>query len=394
MVNAGANTVTLTTADATLGGLITASAITVIDNGAAGNTLYLGDAGTGATGFHLDQGEINNLNAASVVLDAGTGAAATHQDVAIGNIALTNAALRTLAVYGLGRIDMTGNLITGTGSGLTTLQLGGTGTVSGTNLASVLRIAATANGDGGRIAIGTAALDLRAASIGVGLDTGFLKVLGVTPGSTGSQTATFMVSNASSALYNAQVGGAAYTTAGQSLIVAGSMTVRYSNFALFQNTGGGGTNFGVTLGTSANPGMPALSLAGPNPPDGGPFAIFGQINGVSNIPAAVLGPTTIVINAVDRTTARINGCLIGSGAGCLTSTALSASLADIDPARTTIILASANFELPFDPLVATNNDSLFGDVGTFGLSDIAEPPVDCVPGGKETCAAHKEGKPQ
>ncbi len=391
IVNAGANAVTLTAADATLGGLITAGNITIIDNGAAGNTLYLGDAGTRASGFHLDQGEISNLAAANVVLDAGTGV--THQDVGIGNLSLNNAALRMLGVYGLGRIDVSGNLVTGSGSGLTALQLGGTGTVSNTNLATVLRIAAATDGTGGRIAIGGGALDLRAASIGVGLDTGFLKVLGVAPGSIASQTATFMVSNASSALYDAQVGGAAYTAAGQSLIVAGGMTVHYTNFALFQNTGGPGTNLGVALGSTAKPGTPALSLTGPNPPDGGPFAIFGQINGVSNIPAAVLGPTTIVINAVNRTTARINGCLIGSGAGCLTSAALSTSLADIDPARTTIILANANFELPFDPLVATNNDSLFGDVGTFGL-DIAEPPVDCVPGAKDNCGTHKEGKSQ
>ena len=391
VVNAGTNAVTLTAADATLGGLITAANITIIDNGAAGNTLYLGDAGTSAAGFRLDQGEINNLAAANVVFDAGTGV--THQDVGIGNLSLTNAALRMLGVYGLGRIDVSGNFVTGSGSGLTTLQLGGTGTVSSTSLATVLRIAAASDGTGGRIAIGGGALDLRAASIGVGLDTGFLKGLGVTPGSTASQTATFMVSNASSLLYNAQVGGAAYTAAGQSLIVAGSMTVHYTNFALFQNTGGPATNLGVALGSAGKPGMPALSLAGPNPPNGGPFAIFGQINGVSNIPAAILGPTTIVVNAVDRTTARINGCLIGSGAGCLTSTALSTSLADIDPARTTIILGNVNFELPFDPLVATNNDSLFGDVGTFGL-DITEPPVDCVPGAKDNCGAHREGKSQ
>ena len=389
-VTATGKNVTLSAADAELGGTVTGAKITIADNGGAGNLIRLGDNPAGSGGFQLNVAELNNLAAADVILDAGTSTGQTRQDVAIGTLNLTNSAVKNFSVYALQRLDLTGNL---TSSALQSLQLGGTATAA--DMGTVMRIAAQADGTGGLIKIGTAKLDLRSASIGVGLDTGFLAALGVAPGSTATQQAALMISNPGSSLYNSLVtGGAAYLPSGQQLITAGSMTVRYSNFALFQNTGLLGTNSGVTLASTSSPATPALSLFGPNPPVAGPFGLFGQINGVTNTPAALLGPSVIVVSAIDRASARINGCLVGSGAGCLTSSSLPTSLINILPARTTIIFANADFEVPFDPLVATNNDTLFGDVGTFGLDDIVDLPIECPAGDKSGCSAENKGAPK
>ena len=141
-----------------------------------------------------------------------------------------------------------------------------------------------------------------------------------------------------------------------------------------------------------SPSVPALSIFGPNPPDGSPFGIFGKLNGVADTAAALLGPSVISVTAVDRTTARLNGCLIGSGAGCLTTLTLTPSIGNIDPVRANIFFPNADFLVPFDPLVGTNNDSLFGDVGTFGLGDIPLAPIECAEGDTSAaCTQPKDG---
>ena len=139
------------------------------------------------------------------------------------------------------------------------------------------------------------------------------------------------------------------------------------------------------LGSLATPSNPALRLVGLGAPQAGAFAIFGQINGTEGIAAALLGGAIINVTSVDRNVARINGCLIGSGAGCLTSVVLTPTLGNFDPVRGDIFYAEADFELPFDPLVGTNNDTLFGDVGTFGLSDIPLEPIECDKATDATC---------
>jgi hypothetical protein len=121
------------------------------------------------------------------------------------------------------------------------------------------------------------------------------------------------------------------------------------------------------------------------------MALFGKLNGIGNTNAALLGPSIIVVNGVDRTTARINGCLIGSGAGCLSTLTLSPVIGNVDPVRANIFFPNADFTLPFDPLVGTNNDSLFGDVGTFGLGDIPLAPIECAENDKSGCGQQKEG---
>ena len=400
---------TLKAADLAIGGTVNATNLSLVDDAAAGNAVLLGDAA--GSGFALSAAEINNLSVANLVIDAGTGTGLTPQAITIGNLALTNPVLTTLKIYGVQQITITGALTAQPGSGLLAtrnvsavtplVQIGGnaatigdTGAPAG-DLASVITIVAKADGSGGSINLGSNAyLELAGQSIGVGQDKGFLANLGLgTPGGT-TQTPEFMVSNAGSALYSAQVGGVAYAS-GQNLIIAGSMKVRYKNFALFQNTGTPGQNQGVVLGVAGDTsGQPRLTIIGPNPPDGGPFGLFGTINGKIGIPTALVGSPTITVIAVNRPTARVNGCLIGSGAGCLSSLALTPTLGNLTQAPTSLIIADTDFLIPFDPLIATNNDSLFGDVGTFGLETIAEPPVECAADSRNPCGTKNEGAPK
>ena len=394
-ISAAGQNVTVTAEKLVLNGAdYTATTLKLIDKGAAGNTLQVGDGVPVSGKFQLSSADINKLSVTNLVLDAGT--AATNQNVAIGNLVLTNPALKSFAVYGLQRIDITGKLTKGAGSGLAAVQLGGTGTVGG--LASVIRVAATSDGTGGLINVGDATLELRGKQIGVGQDTGFLSKIGVTEGSSVTQTPLFMVNNAVSSLYDATLGGGKqYTAEGQTLISAKSLTVRYVDFALFQNTGIAGSatlNAGVSLSPGTSPSSPALILIGPNPPEAGPFAIFGKINNTVDTATAVLGSQFISVNAVNRSTARINGCVIGSAAGCLNAISLAPSLSTFAPDRSTLLIASSNFEIPFDPLVATNNDSLFGDVGTFGIGDISDVMPECPPDTKAPCNAEKKSPPK
>ncbi len=389
MINAVGRNVSVTASGVDIADTVTAARITLINRAGTGNVMRFGVSPGGTGGFEISQAEFNLLNAAALVFDSGTGAGLTGQDIAIGGFLLSNPTVRTVDFYGLQRIDLTGNL---TSTNLTGLRLGGTS--AATNIASILRIAANADGTGGRIDIGTGALDLRAAIIGVGQDTGFLDQLGVTPGTTLRVDPRLMVNNVQPGLYNSmQAGGVPYLPAGQQLIRASSMTVTYSNFALFQNTAPLGENSGAVLGTLAVPSAPALHLIGSGSQQAGPFAIFGEINGRGGIAAALLGNSINTVNNVDRNGARINGCLIGSSAGCLSSLLLTPTLGTFDPVRGDIFYAEADFELPFDPLVGTNNDTLFGDVGTFGLSDIALEPIECDKATDATCVSpNKDAK--
>jgi hypothetical protein len=386
-VNAAGRNVTVTASDADIAATVTAAKITLIDRATTANTMRIGTNPGGTGGFVLDQAEFDRLSAPSLVFDGGTGAGLTRQDIAIGGLAISNPVVKTIDIYGLQRIDLTGNLLTSAGSTLTGLRLGGTATA--TDLASVLRVAAKADGTGGSIDVGTASLNLRSAIIGVGQDTGFLELLGVTPGTTGGVDPRLMVNNILPGLYSSsQAGGLPYLPAGQQLIRASSMSVSYSNFALFQNTALPGENGGAVLGSLAIPSSPAVQLAGIGSTQAGAFAIFGQINGIGGIEAALLGNAIVNVTSVDRTVARINGCLIGSGAGCLSSVAVTPTLGTFDPVKGSIFFARTDFELPFDPLVGTNNDSLFGDVGTFGLSDVPLEPIECDTKIDASCAVH------
>jgi hypothetical protein len=255
-----------------------------------------------------------------------------------------------------------------------------------------MRVAATAAA-GGRLIMTGVDLDLRADRIGVGQDAGFLATLGLTPGGTPASqilVETAFIANGASTLYvaDAFAGGGAYSN--MALIKADSLTVRYSDYALFQNTGGSAVNAGAELASLASPSTPSLVLAGPNPPEAGGFAIFGTINGVPDAAAAVLGDQVITLSGVDRLTARVNGCVIGSGSGCIASTTSQPPLPPLNAFRGDIFSTQGDLSIPFDPVVGTNNESLFGDVGSFGLSDLPLQPLECDPQREGDCARASE----
>jgi len=148
------------------------------------------------------------------------------------------------------------------------------------------------------------------------------------------------------------------------------------------------------LASLADPSAPALVLMGPNPPDAGGFALFGTINGVPDSAAAVLGDQIITLSAVDRLNARVNGCVIGSGSGCIASTTGQPPLPPLNAFRGDIFSSQGDLSIPFDPVVGTNNESLFGDVGSFGLSDLPLQPLECDPDKEGDCAREGEQPPQ
>jgi hypothetical protein len=236
------------------------------------------------------------------------------------------------------------------------------------------------------------ALDLRADRIGMGFDATFLASIGLTPGGTPLDPTTVAgqyIANGGSTLYNSDAFGAG-TYSNQTILTADSLTVRYADYALFQNTGGTAANSGADLASLADPSAPALILMGPNPPDAGGFALFGTINGVPDSAAAVLGDQIITLTAVDRLNARVNGCLIGSGSGCIASTTSQPPLPPLNAFRGDIFSSQGDLSIPFDPVVGTNNESLFGDVGSFGLSDLPLQPLECDPEEEGTCPTETE----
>jgi hypothetical protein len=296
----------------------------------------------------------------------------TRQNVAIGGLALDAGVGATrLDVLGLRRFDVTGTV---SGAGGRALRLGGNAAVS--ELASVIRVAANPDGTGGRLLLTAGgSLELNGQAIGVGQDAVFLTDLGLKAGATPlakELVASQFIGNANSSLYSSIIGGAPYNPPGQTIVSATKLSVRFNDYALFQNTGTAGTTTGAVIGTTtASPTLAALVITGAVPPEGRGFAIFGTINETPSSATSLLGEAIIVVKDVDRANLRINGCLVSSGGGgCLVSTIVQPTLQVFDTSRTDIFKTSPDFEIPFEPLVATNNEALFSDVGTFGLGDI------------------------
>ena len=374
-----ASTITIKALDAAITGTQRASTVTFVNRTPASNAFKLG-TGTSTGGFALGADEINLVDAGQLTVDGGTG------NVEIGTLPFGAGAGRTrVDVLATGRIDITG-AVSGAGAGRT-FRFGGTA-ASATDKASVIRVAATADA-GGRLLFDTADLDLRGARIGVGQAAGFLDPIGFaasgTPLSAAAVGANY-IGNPNSSLYNATYGGAAYTAA-TPLVSAHSLTVRYTDYALFQNTGAPGVNRGAVLGSAASPAQPALVLqtagSGTNA-----FAIFGAINGLTDTRAAVSGSNVIQLSGADLANTRVNGCLAGSGAGCLTAVVSQPLLNIFDASRLTVFRAADDLALPFDPVVGTNNEALFSG---FGLIDGPVSNTECsADTTSPACAQNKE----
>jgi hypothetical protein len=260
--------------------------------------------------------------------------------------------------------------------------------VTGTDLAN--RIIATTTGDaGGRINLPAANVELRANRVVFGLAPFRDEVIALTA----AEIATDFVARADSSLFSPRPG---YALNAQTFLSANTLTVRYRDFALFQNSGFGSLNAGVVLGDPASMStMPPVRLrlisGGPSPVPNA-FALFGSINGFVERSANLLPPAVLSFAELDgsgirinQSASRVNGCVLGApDQGCLTTNNPSPQLRLFDERQ--ILLLSSAIETPidFDPLIGANNESLFVDFGGFALPTEDQP---CVPGRDADCPA-------
>ncbi|HEU0044802.1 filamentous hemagglutinin N-terminal domain-containing protein [Sphingomonas sp.] len=359
-----ASTISVRGLDVTITGIQRANTVTFTNRAPATTAVKLG-TGTSTGGFALSSDEVNLVEAGQLTIDAGSG------NVELGTLAFDADAGRTrVDVLTTGRLDVTG-AVSGAGAGRT-FRLGGS--TNPAAKASVIRVTATPSA-GGRLLFADADLDLRGARIGVGQAAGFLDPIGfgTATGQSGAQVSDTFISNPNSSLYDATFGGVAYTA--PALVTARSLTVRYTDYALFQNTGVPGISSGVTLGSAGGPQPGTLVVQGPGNANNG-FAYFGTIGGIEGNAAAVLGATVTPVSNTDPANTRINGCLVGSGAGCLTAVVSQPLLAIFDSSRAKVFGAGDDLAVPFDPVVGTNNEALFSGVGLIDGSLID---VECTP---------------
>ncbi|WP_298289318.1 hypothetical protein [Novosphingobium sp.] len=353
----GANAVgavRLSATDAMIGGTVDARTIEVTNSG-SGNLVIGGTAASETGKFVLNRAETALLRATETLTLGADGS----DNVEIKQVDF--AVPRTVRVLANGRrIDITGRI---SFDADTTLQLGGS-----TAANSIIRLQTGAGGTGGAIVSNGGVLELTAASIVAGSTT-FANDLGAVSGAGSVADASRLNLTPGSSLYN-NIGGT-----GDTMIDVGSMKVTFSNFAMFQNTSDPARSLlstGVTLGTGNQQAIALDIQSGSSQPV---FAMFGSINGVINIATALLGNPPLA-HYDNISASRINGCLIGGG-NCQSVQNLTPSLTALDNIRTTIFSVKPDFQVPFDPLVGTNNDALFDDVGSFGLGELPMTPIEC-----------------
>ncbi|WP_164857375.1 filamentous hemagglutinin N-terminal domain-containing protein [Sphingomonas crocodyli] len=363
---ATANLLRLTARDANIQGAVRAFGVTVTSRNPG--LMRLGESTEGSAGFDLSTAEVNRIASTNLTIDGAT------RGVKIGAFALANTAgSKTFEVLTTGQIDVTGTFQT---SGANrTIRLGGnsslipavTGQATTTaDKASFIRVAATSGG-GGRLYMGDADLDLRAIRVAVGQDAGFISVI---DDLAVGEVVNRFVAQPSSALFSPiNGGGQAYTL--QDLVKASSMSISFTDYALFQNTGLSSDTAGVVLNKESGV---ALRLTSSGSGAANAFAMFGTINGRSASAAALLGPDVIVVDDLNRGNTRLNGCLVGSGGGgCLITSITPPTVGVFDPNTINLFRSADDLALAFDPVVGANNEALFSDLGT----------IDFVPGTEE-----------
>lgn len=390
---AAANTIEVRASDIDIGAgtdtsaRLRAAAVTLRSRSAG--ALALGDAVAGDGGFasapmQLTALELNRIAATDLVLDS------QARDVRIGTLALNGAAgSRTVSIYTMGRIDITGTVTDPSSAAGRVFTLGGT--AAGNDYASTIRAAATPTAGGRLLFSDSSNIVLAANRIGFGQDLVFLDTIGLVPGNTPLSVAEIVdrfVSQPNSTLYVANAfrsNGVAYA-AGAQLLTANRLTVRYSDFALFQNTTQpdvAGAAAGVRVNSLDSAQGPTIALGSSGEAAQNAFALFGQIADRTGTAAALLGGTVIQLNGVNPNNSRINGCLIGSGGGgCLISAVTPPVVNVFDPAQANVFASSADLAIEFDPVVGTNNEALFSDLGTIDFNDDA---VRCDPESDPTC---------
>lgn len=361
------NAVKLSASDATIGGAVTAKTIDVTNTGSSALVIG-GDAETVAGKFTLNRAEAARLRASETLTLGADGS----DDVELKQVALS--VPKTVQVLANGkRIDVTGRVSFDSN---TTLKLGGD-VATGARNASIVQVASDS---GGRIEGADGRLELGANNIIVG-NNALIKTIDDASGINAKiEAASSLNRRAGSVLYN---GGETQAV----LVRAGSMKINFSGFALFQNTGTSLLGQGVSLGAPGTAGI-ALDLASPSATP--VLAMFGSINGVVNNATALLGNPPLARYS-DIALSRLNGCVIGGG-NCLSVQNLTPSLTAVDNIRTSIFTVKPDFQVPFDPLVGTNNDALFDDVGSFGLGELPMAPIECSAPGAACSTQKKDGK--
>ncbi|WP_197417124.1 beta strand repeat-containing protein [Sphingomonas sp. CCH16-B10] len=395
-IRAPGRLVSIGSSDIAIGQAITASEVRLINRGTA-NRVRIGGVPEGnaaefnaaaAPLYALTNEEIARIDAATLRVDAG------GRDLIVGDATFgATAGSAAVSLWNRGRIDVLGRLEVTGGASARTLQVGGDGTDTG--IASVIRVAPRPSG-GGRIVAEGGRVLLAGGRIGVGYDRDFQMLLGLAPGSTATPTTQQvndqLVARSNSSLYIATLAGEA-PYVDTVLVRAGTLAVRYADFALFQNTGLPGLTSGIDLtGLSGVTTLQIGATAGVTPNS---FAFFGAINGVSGRATSLLGADSISLDSlVDRGGARANGCLIGSaGGGCLSASLAQPQLLRVEN-NTEIFGSSAALTLLFDPLVGSNNESLFADIVGLDIAPVGAtaepaPPPECPPG-SQACPAEPQ----
>ncbi len=384
------NSVSISGAVAVLGGN---STIILRDNGGApGTTSSIGD-GLSGSGFDFTQGMINGLNAANVVIDAGT------RNVTFGALALdADTGTKSLRFLTTGSISIT-NKISGAGTGV--LQLGGSsaadpsasGPVDSATLAKQITADIGDSGEHVSIDLPKGTLDLRAQRIVFGKTSLIDKYLPAGGSPLADNLVALDVANAASPLYISD-------GTGRQFIGAKLLRVSYSNFALFQDTGGP-AGAGVSLNVIAPPAVVNLALQLFSSGDGGgnSFALFGTINGFIGRSAGILPNESIEIatplsvprvTRITQSSSRVNGCVIGSpDKGCLVTDPPRPNLSIYDARQTQLFQAADDPSGYVNPLVGRSNEGLIVDIANPAVSIDT---IDCGPDGR-SCATGGE-KPQ
>ncbi|MEG3088576.1 two-partner secretion domain-containing protein [Sphingomonas sp. PB4P5] len=364
-------TLTIRASDAALTGVQRAASVTFDNRTADTTALRLGD-GTANDGFRLSDAEIKFVEADNLTFRQGNGA------VEIGTVAFdADAGRRSVDIMGTGAIAVRG-VVSGAGAGRR-FRLGGDTTDGG--MASEINVVATSDA-GGRLLFDGADLELRGNRIAVGVAPGFIDAL---TGASFEQVVSGFVGNANSSLYNANIGGGFYDVAAQTTVSANSLTVRYGDYALFQNTGGGGQSSGIVLGSVGSPANPALTLLPPSAATNA-FAAFGTINGIGGTAAALLGSGVVSLGQANLGTTRINGCLVGSGAGCLAAIVIQPTLQVFETTQQDVFGSVESLDVPFDPVVSGSNEELLTGLATMG------PRASCEEGDTECANAEETPK--
>ncbi len=211
---------TITANDVALTGPLKAQTVAFVNRQPGTAALRIGD-GTGSDGLRLSGAEVRQVSADTLRFDAGNGA------MEVGALTLGSASGRTVEMLGTGDVRVVGAVQTeGTGR---TVRIGGT--INGGNAAISMwwqrAMAADACCSTARMSSCAATASPWASRRA--LSTRCSRQCRIDPGAV-------PLSNGNSTLYNVQLGGGFYDPAATTTLSARSLTVRFGDYALFQNT--------------------------------------------------------------------------------------------------------------------------------------------------------------